>query len=227
MTAFVVTLRRPAVVFVLALVLGTALAAIAIVPFLELLHNSSDLSSRPRSGVHVQAAYYFASLLPSYFPGSFVIETAFYAGALPLVLALTALLRAKVMRVVLALFATLCILVVLGIQPFFHIAGRLPGLDLTYLSRLTILYLLCIALLAGWGLDDLVRRRPEGSRAVAVAAIATGLFVLPVVVVFTTGGSSLRFLGRAVEIAWSFARPPAAGTPISRPSSAWLLWWSG
>jgi hypothetical protein len=213
LTAFVGTVRRPAVVFVLALVLGTALAAIAIVPFLELLHNSSDLSSRPRSQVHVQPMYYFASLLPSYFPGSFVIETAFYAGALPLVLALIALLRAQVMRVVLALFAALCILVVLGIQPFFGIAGHLPGLDYTYLSRLTILYLLCIAILAGWGLDDLVRWRPLGGRAVAVTAIATVVLVLPVVVVFTTGQSSLRFLGRAVDIAWSFAQPPASGSP--------------
>jgi hypothetical protein len=205
------TVRRPAVVFVLALVLGTALAAIAIVPFLELLHNSSDLSSRPRSGVHVQPAYYFASLLPSYFPGGFVIETAFYAGALPLVLAFVALLRAQVMRVVLALFATLCILVVLGIQPFFGIAGRLPGLDLTYLSRLTILYLLCIAILAGWGLDDLVRWRPQGGRAVAISAIATGILVLPVIVVFATGQSSLHFLRRAADIAWGFAQPPPAG----------------
>jgi Bacterial membrane protein YfhO len=213
LAAFVATARRPAVTFVLALVLGTALAAVAIVPFLELLHNSSDLSSRPRSGVHVPAAYYFASFLPSYFPGGFVIETAFYAGALPLVLALVALLRAQLVRVVLALFALLCALVVLGIQPFFGIAGRLPGLDLTYLSRLTILYLLCIALLAGWGLDDLVRWRPQGSRAVAVTAIAISVLVLPVIVVFATGQSSLRFLGTAVKVAWSFAQAPASGSP--------------
>ena len=227
LAAFIGTVRRPAVVFALALVLGTALAAVAIVPFLELLHNSSDLSSRPRSGVHVQPAYFFASLLPSYFPGGFIIETAFYAGALPLVLAFVALLRAQVMRVVLALFATLCILVVLGIQPFFGIAGRLPGLDLTYLSRLTILYLLCIAILAGWGLDDLVRRRPQGGRAVAVTAIATGILVLPVIVVFATGQSSLHFLGRAADIAWGFAQPPPAGAahldPIVR-LAALLVW---
>src|SRR6202034_768951 len=105
---------------------------------------------------------------------------------LPLVLAFVALLRAQVMRVVLALFALLCILVVLGIQPFFAIAGHLPLLDYTYLSRLTILYLLCIALLAGWGLDDLVRWRPQGGRAVAVVAIATVVLVIPVIVVFGT-----------------------------------------
>ena len=65
-------------VFVLAIVVGTALAAVAIVPFVELLRNSSDLSSRPRSMVYVQPKFFFASLLPTYFngvPGSFEIET--------------------------------------------------------------------------------------------------------------------------------------------------------
>jgi hypothetical protein len=211
--AMVQALRRPVVVFVAALVLGTALAAVVIVPFLELLHHSSDLTSRPRDQVHVQPKYFFASLLPSYFPGSFEIETAFYAGALPLMLALIALLRANVLRVALALFAALSIAVVLGVQPFFHIASRIPGLDYTYLSRLTILYLLCIAILAGWGLDDLVRFRPHGGAAVAVAALATGLLVLPVVIVLATGQSSLHFLGSAVHIAWGFARPPSSTAP--------------
>jgi hypothetical protein len=207
------TARRPVIVFVLALAVGTALAAVAIFPFLELLHHSSDLTSRPRSQVHVQPKYFFASLLPTYFPGSFEIETAFYAGALPLMLAVIALLRAQVLRVVLALFAALCIAIVLGIRPFFHIASPLPGFDLTYLSRLTILYLLCIALLAGFGLDDLVRWRPEGGRALAVVGVATALLVLPVVIVFATRQSSLTFLGRAVHIAWGFAAAPAATAP--------------
>jgi len=211
--ALVRTARRPAVAFALAIIVGTALAAVVIVPFLELLRNSSDLASRPRGQVHVQPKYFFASLLPSYFPGSFEIETAFYAGALPLMLALIALLRAQVMRVVLALVAALCIAIVLGVQPFFGIASRLPGFDLTYLSRLTILYLLCIAILAGWGLDDLVRRRLGGGRAAAAAALATGVLLLPVVIVFATGQSSLHFLGRAVHIAWAFAQPPSATAP--------------
>jgi len=213
LAALVRTVRRPAVAFALAVVVGTALAAVVIVPFLELLRNSSDLTSRPRGQVHVQPMYFFASMLPSYFPGSFEIEIAFYAGALPLMLALIALLRAQLVRVVLALFAALCIAVVLGVQPFFHIASRLPGFDLTYLSRLTILYLLCVALLAGWGLDDLVRRRPQGGRAVATAAIATAVLVLPVVVVFATRQSTLHYLGRAVDMAWAFAAAPSATSP--------------
>jgi hypothetical protein len=128
-------------------------------------------------------------------------------------LAAIALLRAQLVRVVIALFAALCLAIVLGVQPFFGIAGRLPGFDLTYLSRLTILYLLCIALLAGWGLDDLVRMRPRGGRAVAVAVKATAIFVLPIVIVFATRQSSLHFLGRAVRIALGFAPTPSPTAP--------------
>ena len=205
--------RRPVVVFVLAVGLGTLVAAVAIVPFLELLRHSSDLTSRPRSQVHVQPKYFFASLLPTYFPGSFEIETAFYAGALPLMLAVVALLRPTVLRVVTALFGALCVAIVLGVHPFFTIAARLPGFDLTYLSRLTILYLLAVAVLAGFGLDDLVARRPTGWSAAGVAAVSVGLLVLPVVIVFATGQSSLRFLRRAVDMAWTFAAAPAATAP--------------
>jgi membrane protein YfhO len=205
--------RRPAIVFVVAIVVGTALAAVAIVPFVELLHNSSDLASRPRGQVHVQPKYFFASLLPNYFPGAFEIETAFYAGALPLMLAVIALFRAQVLRVVVALFAALCIAIVLGIQPFFAIASHTPGFDLTYLSRLTILYLLCIALLAGWGLDDLVRWRPSGARAQAVTAVATTIFVLPIVIVFVTRQSTLHVLRQALDISWGFAVAPISTGP--------------
>ena len=99
------SMRGPAICFVAAIIVGTALAAIVIVPFVELLRNSSDLSSRPRSLVYVQPKFFFASLLPTYFygdPTSFEIETAFYAGALPLMLALIAMLRARVERIAIA-----------------------------------------------------------------------------------------------------------------------------
>ena len=43
-----------------------------------------------------------AAFLPGYFPGTFDIETAFYAGALPLMMALVALLRARLERIAIA-----------------------------------------------------------------------------------------------------------------------------
>jgi hypothetical protein len=208
---------RPVLAFVLALVVGTALAAIALIPFLELLHNSSDLTARPRSQVHVQVKYAFAAFLPRYFPGSFEIETAFYAGALPLMLAVAALLRPRLERVAFAVVGGVSVLVVLGIQPLFALAGHTPGLDETYLSRLTIIYLLCVALLAGWGLDDLVRRRPSRRVAATIGVVAVLLALLPLLVVAATRGTSLHYLHRALDIAWLFASAPLLHAPHVAP----------
>ncbi len=191
------SVRGPLLGLVVAMALGAALAAVAIVPFLELLKNSSDLSSRPRGLVYVQPKFFFASLVPDYFdrvPTNFLIEDAFYAGVLPIMLALIALMKAKVERIAVALFGVFCIVVVLGIQPLFGFVGRLPGFDETYLSRLTILYLLCVALLAGWGLDDLITRRPTARRAVVAATMAGGVFLLPVVIVLATARNLVAVL---------------------------------
>jgi len=210
------SLRGPVVWFALAIIVGTAVAAVAIVPFVELLRNSSDLSSRPRSIVYVQPKFFFASLLPTYFngtPGSFEIETAFYAGALPLMLALIALLRARVERIAFAVFAAFCVIVVLGIQPVFGVVGRLPGFSATYLSRMTIFYLLCVALLAGWGLDDLMTRNFARRSAKVAGAMAGALLVLPLIIVTAGRASSWRYIGRAVDIAWAFAQRPLSGAP--------------
>jgi hypothetical protein len=211
------TTRGPLITFILALVAGTALAAIVIVPFLELLHNSNDLSARPRSGVYVQPKYFLATLLPGYYPTAFEIETAFYAGALPLILSVIALLRPRVERVAVAGFAAVSLLVVLGIQPFFGIVGHAPGFDLTYVSRLTILYLLGVALLAGWGLDDLVRRRPVKAVAPVTGIVTAGLLILPVIVVIASHGTSIRFLGHALRAAFGFIAWPKPGMHNALP----------
>jgi Bacterial membrane protein YfhO len=219
--------RMPVLAFGIAIVVGTAIAAVAILPFLELLRNSSDLSSRPRAQVYVQPRLFFASLLPGYFPGTYEIEIAFYAGALPLMLAVFAMFRARVERYAIAIFGILCIVVVLGVKPIFGFVGRLPGFDATYLSRLTIFYLLSVALLAGWGLDDLMAVRPSTRVARATGAVAAFLLVLPVVIVAATNATSTRFLGRAAEIAWAFAQrplPDAANVAAIVHLASLLVW---
>jgi len=223
------TVPRPVIYLALALGIGAAIAAVTILPFLQLLRQSSTLTARPRSGVHVQANYILAAFLPTYFPDSFEIETAFYVGALPLMLGIIALFRPRVERVAIAVAGALSLLVVLGIQPFFFIAGKTPGLDYTYLDRLTIIYLLCIALLAGWGLDDLLRRRPSRRQALSESAVAMGLLALPVVVVAATDGTSMRCLRRAFEITWLFTRSPLRTTPHEVPIlrlAAMIIWLS-
>lgn len=230
--AFVAAVWRPVVTFGVACAMGTAVAAVTVLPFLQLLGHSSDLSARPRDQVHVLPKYLFAGFLPNYFPGSFEIETAFYVGALPLVLAVVALLRPRVERVAFALAAVGSIFLVVGVQPFFYVAARTPGLDFTYLSRFTILYLLCMALLAGFGLDDIVERYKERSYGRAyvasTVAVALGLLALPVVVVAVSKGTSLSFLGHALDYAFepfTGAKAPSGihGDAITRLASL-IVW---
>lgn len=218
---------RPAVTFAAGLVLGAALAAVVILPFLELLHHSNDLTLRPRGAVHVEPKYFFAALIPDYFPGSFAIETAFYTGALPLLLAVISLARPSVTRVALAVAGLASLLIVLGLPPLFSLAAHTPGLDLTFLSRLTIFFLLAIALLAGFGLDDVLAAGLERRQLLAGGGAAVLLFVLPIVLVVATGATSLRYLGRAASIAFLFARAPLPGAPHVDPvvRLAGLLVW--
>jgi hypothetical protein len=211
--ALVARVWRPAAWVAFALTVGTALAAVAIVPFLELLKNSSDLNTRPRSGVHIPVNYSLGVFLPHYFVHSFTIETGLYVGALALMLAIIALFRPRVERVVFAAVAVLSLAVVLGLQPFFLVATHIPGLDFTYLSRFTIVYLLCVALLSGWGFDDVVGGLVRGRRAQAAVAVAVVSLVVPVVVVAATGRTSLHYLGQAARVAWLFAASPDLGNP--------------
>ncbi len=43
-----------------------------------------------------------------------------------------------------------------GVEPFFAIVTALPGFSTAHNGRLVIFLLLALALLAGWGLDELV-----------------------------------------------------------------------
>lgn len=208
---------RPVMAFVLALALGTALAAITILPFLELLHHSSDLASRPRQAVYVPPKYFFSVFLPNYFPGVFKELTGFYVGALPLTLAVVAVARPRAERIAVAVFSAVCVFVVLGVQPFFGIVSHLPGFDSTYNTRLTILYLLGMALLGGWGLDDLSHGTSGARRPLAVTGLATALLLFPVVVVLAARAVSAASLGRAFEIAWGLLPSPNVSQPHAVP----------
>lgn len=220
-------IRGPVVAFVAALVVGIALAAVVLLPFQQLLHQSSDLASRPRGKVTVEPRYFFSAFLPTYFPGVFSQVTGFYVAALTLPLAVIALFKPRVERICIAAFSAACILVVLGIQPFFGIVSRLPGFNSTYNTRLTILYLLGMALLAGWGLSDLMIDRPRGRRAAAMVGVAIAILVFPIVVAIAGGGISPRLFDRAFTVAWRIVRAPVVGHPdaISVLRFAGLIAW--
>jgi hypothetical protein len=182
---------------------GTALAAIVLIPFLELLAHSSDLANRAnREHAHTPLRFGLALALPDYWgrptqlvSQPFVVTRAFYAGALPLMLACVALLKPTRERVAVAAAGAVALAIVLGVQPFFFVANHVPGFAQAHNTRLAIVTLLCLALLAGWGLDTARRSRPL-LVAVALVPVAAGLI-----------SAGAYPLGEALKVAWGFATP--------------------
>lgn len=174
-------LPRSLVAFGAALAGGAALAAVAILPFAELVLQSADFAHRSDDPFRLPVEYGVSLMLPEFWGRpdatafSFLISRAFYCGALPLLLAAIAvLLRPSRERVALAGFGAVCLAVALGISPFFQIVHALPGFETANNPRLAILVVMCVALLAGRGFDDLLHgeRDPRRvRRAVVVAAL--------------------------------------------------------
>ena len=91
-------------------------------------------------------------------------------------------------------------MVVLGVPPVFQIVTHLPIFSGGHNGRLAILALLCLALLAGWGLDDLLER-PRRAAVWAAAAI----FALPIAYTVLRGRTALDAVGQGLKTAWGFA----------------------
>ena len=190
-----------------------------ILPFLELLRDSGDLEQRAdATPAIVLPKYLFAMLVPDWwgrptqirFEG-FLIERAFYVGVLPLLLAFAALLlRPSLVRIALAGAAALSLAVVVGTPGIFDAVSELPGFRTAHNTRLTTIFTMCTALLAGFGLSDLIERRPVGRRAAALlAAAAIVLIALPVVLAAGIGPSA-SLLWSSVKLASGFADTPLA-----------------
>ena len=164
---------RPALAFGLAILGGTALAAFVLVPFFELLFNSYDYDLRGSLAVqHVAPAYLLGAFLPDYwgrlphtaqpFVGTLLVDRTLYMGALPLMLAAVALLRPSRERVAAGLVAVLALALVFGFGPLTWVSARLPILETMKVNYLLVWFALPMALLAGWGLDELTR--DDGTR---------------------------------------------------------------
>ena len=88
-----------------ALVTGTALAAVALIPFAELLAHSNDATARAEASdlLHQPARYLLGVFLPDYWGhgrtavefGTGLVERAYYVAALPLMLAAASLLARR------------------------------------------------------------------------------------------------------------------------------------
>jgi hypothetical protein len=213
-------LARPVVVFGLSLAGGAALAAVMLVPLLELFVHSADYARRiDQDPGHANARYLGAFFLFDYWGRptqtplipDIVSNRGYYAGGITLMLAASALLlRPAAIRVAFALSALFVLAVVLGVDPFFSAVTALPGFSTAHNGRLVFLVLFCLAMLAGWGLDDLTHRQlaPLGRRRMALAAAAV-IFCVPIVWMLVAGTLAPSKLGSALEVAWGFADPPA------------------
>lgn len=204
-----------------ALVAGTLLAAVTLVPFLELVGRSVDSDVRSFLGAsHGPRRYLFGLFVHDYwgrqtrtpieFPSA-MEENAYYVGALTLMLALAALVtRPSWQRAAFAVLGALALALATGVEPFFEVVTQLPGFSTAHNSRLAVIFVFCIALLAGWGLDDLSGREltAERRRRLLVAGCAA-LVALPVVVMAAKGTLAPGRLGDALRVAWLFQDPPS------------------
>lgn len=210
--------RRAALLLAGGAAWGALLAALVLLPVGELVLRSADLEQRAGEARNIKTPLKFAlGVMVPFQWGKptqtsidfFLLARAFYGGALPLMLAGIALLRPTRERVAAAVIGAVCMMVVLGLPPVFQVVTRLPVFSSGHNTRLAVLYLLCLALLAGWGLDDVIRRGV--SRRVLLAAGA--LLAFPVLYTIVRSRSSWDLLGDAFLVTVGVHRAPGLSDP--------------
>lgn len=234
---------RRTLLFAVALAAGAGLAGLVLAPFVEFILHSGDLSQR----VHTAAGYWPRKYLGALFlhdywgrPTQVDLEPfmqvrGWYAGAATLMLAAAALVqRRSAERIAIVVYALFCVCMVLGIPPVFGLVSKLPGFDAAHNERMIIYVLLSLALLAGWGLDDLSSLqlpRPVSRR--LVLGVCAAIFCVPIVWMLLAGTLSVSRLGSGLSVAWGFAHPPLPAPGVNVEStltaaivrdSALLMW---
>ena len=210
-------LARPALTFALAVLGGTAIAAVLIIPFAELLFHSDELTRRTAVAGHWPRKYFAALFLHDYWGRGtqsdiegFMQIRGWYAGAMTLMLAAVALLVGRTrQRIAAAVVAVAVVMIVLGIDPLFGIVTAIPGFHGAHNERMLIFFLLAVALLAGWGMDDLTDGRPVvGRKRRWVLLTSAAIFLVPFAIVGVAHPGTVGQFGKALDIAWGFADPP-------------------
>jgi hypothetical protein len=213
---------RSVLVFGGALATGAALAAVALMPFLELFHLSVDQEAREARRVFHEDPRFLLGLLLHDFWGRMtrvnleflgaMEERAYYVGAATLILAAAALiLRPRLERLALFTIGAISLTVAVGLPPLFDAVTALPGFRTANNARLAVIAVFCLALLAGYGLDDLMARRPSPRRRNALLAVAGALVALPLLVMAIGGTLAPDRLHEGLRVAWAFQSP--AGLP--------------
>jgi hypothetical protein len=210
-----------------ALLAGSALAAAAIVPFAELLAGSADLAEREgKLPAELEARFLLGFAFPEWWGRPSHAQTAgfmgvrsFYVGALPLMLAAWALVVRPVReRVAIAVVAAAAVLVVVGAPGTLEVVTAIPGFHASHNTRLIIVSTLAIALLAGWGLDEVLSgvARPR-----LLAGVALAIVVLPVLVALAWNDPGVD---RGLVLAmWLLCAGAAAALLWRRPAALAML----
>ncbi len=234
-------LLRPGAAYAAGVVLGTALAALMLLPLLEFFVHSGDYERRLGRPPSFSSSQFLGAFFLSDYWGRptqtaiapFVSNRGYYAGGITLMLAAVALiLRPTLTRVAVAVFAAITMILVLGAGPIADAIVELPGFRTAHNGRMVIFVLMALALLAGWGLDELTggeRARPVRRRLALGAAAA--IFCFPFAWLVVAGTIDLGVLKPALKVAWAFQDPPKASSvaelagvaPIVRLSA--LLQW--
>jgi hypothetical protein len=198
---------------------GAAVGAIWLVPFDELLRNSYETSLRgtlhPKLGLYALGNLFVPALwgrgTGSVTGTILTLNRYIYVGALPIVLAGVALLtRRSGQRIALAGFGAVSLAVALGVPGLFDLVQHLPGFKQADDRRLILVFQLAVALLAGFGLDDLMERMRRGTtRSLrGPVLIAAGFVLLSVFWVFAVHPSARSFSSDLLAH-WGFKAPPA------------------
>lgn len=233
---------RRVALFAAAMAAGAGLAAIALAPFLEFILHSADLNRRVgQAPGYFPRRFIFALFLHDYWGRPtqtsltpFMQIRGWYAGAGTLMLAAVALIaRRSAERLAVLIYALFAVVMVLGLGPPFRLVTSLPGFSAAHNARMLIYFLMCLALLAGWGLDDLVAGTLTRHRRRAALACAGAIAILPLVWMVLRGTLDVGRLGDGLKVAWGFVMPPRApagvdplttsAAPIVR-DSALLIW---
>ena len=192
------------------------MAAISLIPSSELLLLSADFVDRRGASVDKSLPFTEAVgfLMPDWWGRPtqtpfrpIMLERAVYVGALPLMLAVAAIvLRPTVTRIAVALFGGLWLAVVLGIPPLTQIVTRLPVFSS---GQLIVFSFLALALLAGWGLDDFssTRQASRARRRLLFAGLGA-LLLLPLILVIVVTPGALAVPRAGFEVAWLLVDPP-------------------
>jgi hypothetical protein len=146
-------------------------------------------------------------------------ERTFYAGAVTLVLALIALLTPGGWRrkAPFALLGLLGAAVAVRVPGLYDAVIRLPGFDRIQNSRIYVLLLFALALLAGFGLQAVVEARGRIGR----AWIAVGAAALAAVVAFAAIGAA----GGSWSAAFGYVLERTHTTDLDVPALASVLTW--